>query len=108
MFNKQQDEQASISAADLAVIERVAAAVRRARLTAPTTLLLAIGKPLGYFGAQILYLGNPFLRLLDGATGAKFAPRADTLARLLENPTTLEHLTARVEQAEQRPADESR
>lgn len=108
MFNKQQDEQTSISTADLAASKRVAAAVRKARLTAPATLLLALGKPLGYFAAQMLYLGSPFLRLLDGASGGRFAPRAATLAHLLENPATLEHLTAQLEQAEQRPADESR
>ncbi len=105
MRGKQADKQQTnepVSAADIAASDKVATSVDRWGMNAPALLLLAMGKPLGFFGAQLLYVGNPLLRMLGAATGKPLAARADTLAHLLENPAALEHLTTRIEQGEKR------
>jgi hypothetical protein len=105
MFNKQQDKaqaEAPISADDIAAADKVAASVGKWGMSAPALLLLTMGRPLGFFGAQMLYVGGPMLRLLGAATGKPLAARATSLAQLLENPAALEHLTARLEQGERK------
>lgn len=105
MFNKQQDTaqaEAAIGPDDMAAADRLAASVGKWGMSAPALLLLTMGKPLGFFGAQLLYVGGPLLRMLGAATGKPFAAGADRLAHLLENPAALEHLTTRIEQGEKR------
>ncbi len=105
MFNKQQGRErveAPVSAEDIAAVDKLATSVDKWGMNAPALLLLTIGKPLGFFGAQLLYVGGPLLRLLGTATGKPLAARATSLAQLLENPAALEQLTARLEQGEKR------
>ena len=103
MFGKQPGKQQvaePVSAADIAAADKLATSVGRWGMSAPALLLLAMGKPLGFFGAQLLYVGSPLLRMLGAATGKPLAAQADSLAHLLENPAALEHLTTRIEQGE--------
>jgi hypothetical protein len=106
MFNKQQDDRDNPNphevADDVAAAEQLADSVQRWGMSAPATILLALGRPLGFFGAQLLYVGSPILRLFDFAIGTKLATRADTIARLLENPDALEQLNSRLEQGERK------
>ncbi len=105
MFSKQPGKQQAeepVTAADIAAADKLAASVGKWGMSAPALLLLAIGKPLGFFGAQLLYVGGPLLQMLGAATGKPLAARADSLARLLENPAALEQLTTRIEQREKR------
>lgn len=105
MFNQRHDTtqaEATLGPDDVAVADKLATSVDKWGMSAPALLLLTIGKPLGFFGAQLLYVGGPLLRMLGAATGKPLAERADSLAHLLENPAALEHLTARIEQGEKR------
>jgi hypothetical protein len=105
MFSRQTSKsptEAPLGEDDLAAADKLAASVGKWGLGAPALLLLLIGKPLGFFGAQLLYVGGPLLRLLGAATGKPLGERATTLARLLENPAALEHLTTRIEQGERK------
>jgi hypothetical protein len=105
MFYKQQDEQSdNPTEADALAADKLAASVQRWGMSAPATIVLAMGRPLGFFGAQLLYVGGPMLRLLDFALGSKLATRADALAHLLENPVAMERLNARIEQGAAAPS----
>ncbi len=92
-----------ISSADMEATAAVVAHISKWGMTGPALLALSIGKPLGFFGAQLLYFGQPILQLLDGVIGKNLAPRAHTLAQLLENPAAVEHLTAALDVAATAP-----
>ena len=70
----------------LELIERLAHRIERWGLVTPALLLLEVSRPLSFFGSQILYLTQPLL-----------GPAVARYARLLEDPSSVEQLLARLE-----------
>ncbi len=65
----------------------------QAHLAAPAILFLEMFKPLAFLGAQVLWATQPFLSL--------WCDQADvrTLARLFEDPASVDQLIERIEQS---------
>src|SRR5690348_3178802 len=75
-----------LSAEDVALLERVADAVIRRRMAAPTLLFLESMGPMNFLGSQALHFFTPLLDLIcpqkDIERIALLLERRDTLARL--------------------------
>ncbi|MGE5264601.1 MAG: hypothetical protein ACM3S0_14580 [Acidobacteriota bacterium] len=70
--------------------------VRRAarmNVTAPAILFLEMNRPLAFVGAQVLWTAQPFLSLWLDPTGI------GDVARLLEDPASVDELIHRLESA---------
>ena len=76
----------SDSGDQLELIERVARRIERWGLVTPAILFLESGRPLSFFGSQILYLTQPL-----------WGPAIVQYAELLENPGSVEQLLTRLE-----------
>ncbi len=78
-------------------IDDLARRAARAHVTAPAILFLEMHKPLAFLGAQMLWAAQPFL-------GVWWDPAdVHAVARLLEDPESVEALIRRLESTE-RPA----
>jgi hypothetical protein len=75
-----------LSAEDVALLERVADAVIRRRMSAPTLLFLESMGPMNFLGSQALHFFTPLLDVVfpqrDIERVALLLERRDTLARL--------------------------
>lgn len=79
-------ESKPLSAEDVALLERVADAVIRRRMSAPTLLFLESMGPMNFLGSQALHFFTPLLEVVfpqrDIERVALLLERRDTLARL--------------------------
>ena len=79
-------ESKPLSAEDVALLERVADAVIRRRMSAPTLLFLESMGPMNFLGSQALHFFTPLLDVVfpqrDIERVALLLERRDTLARL--------------------------
>ncbi len=73
------------------LIEELARRAARMHLTAPAILFLEMHKPLAFVGAQMLWVGEPFLTLWLSRESLH------DVARLLEDPANVEQLIQRLE-----------
>ncbi len=79
------------------LIDRLASRAARMHITAPAILFLEMQRPLAFLGAQMLWVGQPFLSL--------WLSHADIrdVALLLEDPAGVDRLIERLEQAQDSP-----
>ena len=80
-----------LTEADAALLDRVAEAVVRHRMTVPAILLLESVKPLSFLGSQSLYFFEPMVRAFFSV------PDYDRVAALLERRESVEWLLVRIE-----------
>lgn len=83
------------------LIENLARRAARMHVTAPAILFLEMHRPLAFLGAQMLWVGQPFLSL--------WLERADIrdVALLLEDREGVERLIEHLERAQNTPDDPS-
>jgi hypothetical protein len=76
---------------DLALLDRVADAIHRRGMAAPTVMFLESMAPMNFLGSQALHFMNPIIDL------ALSANEVEQVARLLERRDTISRLTTLIE-----------
>ena len=75
--------------------EEIAAFLRRYRLRLPALILLDAGRPLTFFGGQLLWVSQPLFSLFGKST------QVARMARLLEEPQAVAQLIQQLEEIEE-------
>ena len=88
------DPSQPLTVEEVGLLDRLAAAIVRRRLSGPTILFLESVKPLNFIGNQALHFLAPFVKAL--VQGKDY----DILTRVLERRTGIEGLLARIEAIE--------
>lgn len=83
-----QPELPPVSPSDLALMERVAAAIVKRGMAAPATVFLESMGPMNYLGSQALHILTPIIECAlptkDVEEVARLLERRDTIPRLIE------------------------
>lgn len=90
---------AAFDAADLALVDRLAAFVAGRRMATPALMLLESGRPMNFLGSQFLVFLAPFATMV-------FSPREyERFAGILERRGSVDLIIDRITEAENRRED---
>ena len=95
-------DQAALAPEDLILLERVADAIVRRGMAAPTVMFLDSMAPMNFLGSQALYFMHPIIEL------ALSANEVEQVAGLLERRDTISRLTTLIETKSVSPGDSVR
>jgi hypothetical protein len=84
-------DQAALAPEDLILLERVADAIVRRGMAAPTVMFLDSMAPMNFLGSQALYFMHPIIELAFSAN------EVEQVAGLLERRDTISRLTTLIE-----------
>ena len=76
------------------IVERVCTEIVRRRAVTPTFVLLELGRPLSFLGAQAMHFFMPFLGAVCDTTGVQH------FAAFLENRGAVDYICQRLEELE--------